>query len=59
HYNPIPLILSPLCKKETSFVLKDWLKLFIQVWREHPYGKAKYGPIQSVASDGELSFHLA
>ncbi|KAJ3874253.1 hypothetical protein F5051DRAFT_336129 [Lentinula edodes] len=59
HYNPIPLILSPSCKKETGFVLKDWLKLFIQVWREHPYGEAKYGPIQSVASDGELSFSLA
>ncbi|KAJ3814475.1 hypothetical protein F5876DRAFT_62296 [Lentinula aff. lateritia] len=59
HCNPIPRFLSPLCKKETGFVVKDWLKLFIRVWREHLYGEAKYGPIQSVASDGESSFRLA
>ncbi|KAJ3775493.1 hypothetical protein FB446DRAFT_609311, partial [Lentinula raphanica] len=58
-YSPVPLILSPSCKKESGTVLKDWLQLFMTVWQEHPYGEALYGPIRSLASDGESSFRLA
>lgn len=59
HYTPIPLLLSASCKKETGKVLKEWLSLFMDVWHEHPYGQALYGPIQALASDGESSFRLA
>ncbi|KAJ3727767.1 hypothetical protein C8R42DRAFT_638886 [Lentinula raphanica] len=59
HYTPIPLILSPSCKKETGLVLKEWLEIFIQVWSSHPFGEALYGPIKSLASDEESSFRTA
>lgn len=59
HYTPIPLILSPSCKRETGAVLKEWLKLVIEVWYSHPFGEALYGPIRALASDGESSFRLA
>ncbi|KAJ3724330.1 hypothetical protein C8R42DRAFT_695062 [Lentinula raphanica] len=48
-YNPVPLILSPLCKKETGANLKVWLQLFMMMWQEHPYGEALYRPIYSLA----------
>ncbi|KAF9012121.1 hypothetical protein BDZ89DRAFT_1167353 [Hymenopellis radicata] len=58
-YTPIPLILSPSCKAETGKQLATWLRTFIDVWREHPFGEALYGPIRALASDGESSFRLA
>ncbi|KAJ3963530.1 hypothetical protein EV361DRAFT_813317, partial [Lentinula raphanica] len=47
------------CKIESGSALKSWLLLFIRVWQEHPHGEALYGPIHSLASDGESSFRSA
>ncbi|KAF9021980.1 hypothetical protein BDZ89DRAFT_1163453 [Hymenopellis radicata] len=59
HYAPVPLVLSPSCKAETGRGLAQWLRVFVEVWRTHPFGEALYGPIRALASDGESSFRLA
>ena len=58
HYTPVPIIVSPSCKKETGEGLLQWMKTVLQTWRTHPDGQAKHGPIWGVSSDGESSFCL-
>ncbi|TRM56361.1 hypothetical protein BD626DRAFT_414104, partial [Schizophyllum amplum] len=59
HYAPVPILLSPSCKKETGDELAKWLCEVVDVWEEHEYGKRLHGPIRTVASDGESSFRAA
>ncbi|KAL1726283.1 hypothetical protein EV714DRAFT_276749 [Schizophyllum commune] len=59
HYSPVPILLSPSCKKESGLQLADWLSRVIEVWRTHEYGERLHGPIHTLASDGESSFRVA
>jgi hypothetical protein len=59
HYTPIPILLSPSCKRETGVELARWLKTVIGAWKSHPNGEAMYGPLWTIASDGESSFRVA
>jgi hypothetical protein len=56
NYYPSPLILSPSCKKETGDQLYDWITHFLNIYRDHPDGEKKHGPIFTLATDGESSF---
>ena len=56
-YYPVPLVLFPLCKMETGDQLVEWVGSFIEIYREHPDGEACHGPIHTLATDGESSFH--
>lgn len=56
HYTPIAIVVSPSCKKETADELLIWIELILDVWRTHPDGECKHGPIWTVGSDGESSF---
>ena len=58
HYMPVPIIVSPSCKKETGKDLLRWMKTVLHTWQTHPDGQAKHGPIWGVGSDRESSFHL-
>lgn len=58
HYTPVPIVVSPSCKKETGSELLQWIKTMINVWQTHPDGEAKHGPIWGVGTDGESSFRL-
>jgi hypothetical protein len=58
HYTPVPIVVSPSCKKETGKELARWIKTVLQTWATHPDGQAKHGPIWVVGSDGEPSFRL-
>ncbi|THH30616.1 hypothetical protein EUX98_g3584 [Antrodiella citrinella] len=59
HYSAVPIVLSASCKAETGEELKALLLLIMAVWKKHPNGAAKHGPIRTIATDGEASFRLA
>jgi hypothetical protein len=59
YYAPAPLLISASCKRETGQQLTEWLKMFIQVYKDHPDGEKTHGPIRTIASDGEASFRTA
>lgn len=56
HYTPVPIIVSPSCKKETAQQLARWIKIVLDEWKANPDGEAKHGPIWTIGSDGESSF---
>ena len=58
HYTPVPIVVSPSCKKETGRDLAQWIQTVLRTWETHPDGQAKHGPIWVVGSDGESSFRL-
>ncbi|KAL1749281.1 hypothetical protein HDZ31DRAFT_28139 [Schizophyllum fasciatum] len=58
-YSPIPVIVSPTCKKETGKELAAWLGTVVDVWERHPHGAAVHGPLRSLASDGASAFRVA
>ncbi|KAI0066999.1 hypothetical protein BV25DRAFT_1897244 [Artomyces pyxidatus] len=58
-YTPYPVILSPSCKTEKGSEMSLWMKTMLDVWRTHPHGEVKHGPIYAIGSDGESSFRLA
>lgn len=58
-YLPIPVLVSASCKQETADELAHWISVFLEVWRDHPYGEALHGPIVTIASDGESTFRAA
>ncbi|KIJ27527.1 hypothetical protein M422DRAFT_126543, partial [Sphaerobolus stellatus SS14] len=62
NYNISPVFVSPTCKTEIAEQSKIWIQLILNQWKVAPDGKTKWGPIWSVASDGDAtrrkSFHL-
>lgn len=42
HYTPVPLVVSPSCKKETGHELLKWIKTVLEEWQTHPDGEAKH-----------------
>lgn len=58
HYTPVPIVVSPSCKKETAQQLVRWIKIILDEWSANPDGEAKHGPIWTIGSDGESSFRL-
>jgi hypothetical protein len=58
HYTPVPIVVSPSCKKESGNDLAQWIHTVLRTWETHPDGQAKHGPIWVVGSDGESSFRL-
>lgn len=59
HSIPIPVLVSASCKKEDGDGLAHWIELFLDVWKRHPCGEARHGPITVLASDGESTFRSA
>ncbi|KAJ7159799.1 hypothetical protein C8R43DRAFT_820425, partial [Mycena crocata] len=53
HYTPVPLMISGTCKRETDPLQTKWLNIIIAAWKESPHGEALYGPLWSLASDGD------
>jgi hypothetical protein len=58
HYTPVPIVVSPSCKKETAQQLIRWIKIVLEEWNANPDGEAKHGPIWTIGTDGESSFRL-
>ncbi|EKM80850.1 hypothetical protein AGABI1DRAFT_126893 [Agaricus bisporus var. burnettii JB137-S8] len=59
HYSPMPVVLSPTDKSETSDHLGQWIQTVIDTWDTHPNGTKQSGPIWSIASDGDATFRRA
>lgn len=59
HYTPIPLILSPSCKREKGKALAQWWHIFFDTYAGHPMGAALHGPIWAIATDGDATYRLA
>lgn len=57
NYFPVPLVLSPSCKAETGDQLSIWIASFLDVYWVHPSGEKLHGPIRTLATDGEATFH--
>ncbi|PBK67938.1 hypothetical protein ARMSODRAFT_988813 [Armillaria solidipes] len=53
YYTPIPLLISGTCKRELDTDQAKWIKLLLHAWDSAEYGRATYGPIFSIASDGD------
>ncbi|KIJ43226.1 hypothetical protein M422DRAFT_170078, partial [Sphaerobolus stellatus SS14] len=62
NYNISPVLLSPTCKTETAEDSRIWIQSILHQWKTFPDGELKWGPIWSVASDGDATrqkaFHL-
>lgn len=58
NYFPVPLVLSPSCKAETGDQLSIWIASFLDVYWVHPSGEKLHGPIRTLATDGEATFHF-
>ncbi|KAF8169089.1 hypothetical protein BJ912DRAFT_933997 [Pholiota molesta] len=56
NYYPSPLVLSPSCKSEVGDELSNWVARFLEIYRTHPDGERKHGPIFTLETDGESSF---
>ncbi|KAJ2936419.1 hypothetical protein H1R20_g673, partial [Candolleomyces eurysporus] len=56
NYYPTPVLLSGSCKAEKGEGIADLVRRFIQLYNEHPMGKARHGPILELSTDGEASF---
>jgi len=56
NYHVTPLVLSASCKTEKGDQLAQWVGNFIQVYRDHPDGEMRHGPICTICTDGESSF---
>ncbi|KAJ7440980.1 hypothetical protein FB451DRAFT_956472, partial [Mycena latifolia] len=52
-YTPVPLMISGTCKRETDPLQTKWIKTIISTWKDSPHGEAFYGPLWSIASDGD------
>lgn len=52
-YKPRPLTISPTCKKEDVITGMGWIGMVEEQWHSSPSGEARYGPIWSIASDGD------
>ncbi|KAJ7818285.1 hypothetical protein B0H13DRAFT_2379013 [Mycena leptocephala] len=52
-YTPVPLLISGTCKRETDRLQTKWILEIIKTWTESPNGAAFYGPLWSIASDGD------
>lgn len=57
NYHIAPLVLSASCKAETGDALANTLNAFIAAYHGSPDGEARHGPIVTIATDGESSFH--
>lgn len=62
NYGVSPVLISPTCKTETAQGSLSWLQMILTEWRNSPHGELKWGPIWSVASDGDATqrkaFHM-
>ncbi|KAG5634291.1 hypothetical protein H0H81_002523, partial [Sphagnurus paluster] len=56
NYHPVPLLVTPSCKKEAASRLTQWIKKFLDAYHQHPQGASRHGPITAIATDGESSF---
>jgi hypothetical protein len=56
NYHVTTLVLSASCKTEKGEDLSEWISRFIEIYRTHPDGEARHGPIHTLATDGESSF---
>ncbi|KAF7326797.1 Ubiquitin carboxyl-terminal hydrolase 34 [Mycena sanguinolenta] len=52
-YTPVPLMISGTCKRETDPQQTKWIKIIIETWKTSPHGESFYGPLWSIASDGD------
>ncbi|KAJ7469499.1 hypothetical protein FB451DRAFT_968916, partial [Mycena latifolia] len=52
-YTPVPLLISGTCKRETDRLQSKWILDIVKTWQESPNGAAFYGPLWSIASDGD------
>ena len=59
HYNPIPLAVSPSCKREKGVALAEWLQTALNTYANHEYGAVVNGDIWSIGSDGDSTFRFA
>jgi hypothetical protein len=55
HYHVVPVLVSPTCKTKTAEAGIKWLSEVLDEWKHSSDGKAKWGPIWSVASDGDAT----
>ncbi|KAF7328555.1 hypothetical protein MVEN_02543200 [Mycena venus] len=52
-YGAKPVLLMPTCKKGSWQSSARILQKLIQAWKLSPFGEAKHGPLQEIASDGD------
>ncbi|KAJ7838715.1 hypothetical protein B0H13DRAFT_1650541 [Mycena leptocephala] len=52
-YGATPVLLMPTCKKGSWQASAQILQKLIQAWKLSPFGEAKHGPLNSIASDGD------
>ncbi|KAJ7227439.1 hypothetical protein GGX14DRAFT_511117 [Mycena pura] len=52
-YGAKPVLIMPTCKKGSWQSSAELLQKLIQAWKLSPYGEAKHGPLQAIASDGD------
>lgn len=57
NYHVTPLVLSSSCKEDSGEALAKWVRNFIKAYQNHPDGEKTHGPIYTLATDGESSFH--
>ncbi|KAJ7681305.1 hypothetical protein B0H17DRAFT_943220, partial [Mycena rosella] len=53
NYSAKPVLLMPTCKKGSWQSSAEILQKLIHAWKLSPFGEAKHGPLQSIASDGD------
>ncbi|KAJ7503915.1 hypothetical protein B0H11DRAFT_2352833 [Mycena galericulata] len=53
NYGAKPVLLMPTCKKGSWQSSAQILQKLIHAWKLSPFGEAKHGPLESLASDGE------
>ncbi|KAF8074122.1 hypothetical protein FPV67DRAFT_1446920 [Lyophyllum atratum] len=59
HYTPVPLVLSPSDKTEKKSALASWIQTVVDSYNNHEQGATLYGPIWSIASDGDSTYRAA
>jgi hypothetical protein len=58
-YHAIPVVVSPMCKEDTTEDLVDLIETVAEAWKAHPEGEKKCGPIVTFASDGNATSRAA
>ncbi|KAJ7439531.1 hypothetical protein B0H11DRAFT_2355829 [Mycena galericulata] len=53
NYGAKPVLLMPTCKKGSWQSSAQILQKLIHAWKLSPFGEAKHGPLESLASDGD------
>ncbi|KAJ7241100.1 hypothetical protein C8J57DRAFT_1085356, partial [Mycena rebaudengoi] len=59
HYGAKPVFMGPSCKKGTWRDCLETMEKVLEAWKRSAYGERLYGPIKSIASDGDGKRRLA